>query len=374
MRLTFLADKDIPFLDDFMPDGISVVRFDPLEPWEKIEESIRNSCTAILIRTVSPINSKHFNPDLFPKLSCIGTASAGYDHVDTDFLSSNGIHFFDAGGANAQAVGEYVASVIVQWSIDYSKQLDSIIVGLIGAGHTGSKAGSILKELGCKVVYHDPPKERRDPSFISADIRSILACDVISFHVPYDLKSAFPTRYWLDAQKLESFQGKLVINAARGGVIDEYALLNWYRSNKIDRRFVLDVWENEPELKFEMAKTAWLATPHIAGYSSQSKRNTTRMVLKSVCNFLNVSNYIPDSCVSMMNMDAYENWHPLFELSDRLKGGLTEDSFANATHFRALRQHSKLRNEFKFTPIGKFEKLFAFPKVQLLINVCGGPI
>lgn len=374
MEVTFLVDKDIPFLADFMPIGIKSITFDPLKAWEMIDETARVSVTAVVIRTVSRIDETHFDPTLFPNLKCIGTASAGFDHVDTEFLSSHGIQFFDAGGANAQAVAEYVASIVVQWCIDFSRTPKSISVGIVGSGHTGSRVGTILSALGCKIVYNDPPKSMREPDFTSESTKSILDCDVITFHVPYLTVTEYPTRYWLDREKLTSFRGNLVINAARGGVIQESEVLNWQQENPNVRRFVLDVWENEPRFDPVMATSAWIATPHIAGYSTQSKRNATRMILKKLCTYLEITNYIPDSCTNMMHLDAYKSWHPLFELSDRLKNSTTDNPESNAESFRILRQHSILRNEFKFTPIGRFNKLAEFPLVQELIKVCGGPL
>jgi erythronate-4-phosphate dehydrogenase len=214
----------------------------------------------------------------------------------------------------------------------------------------------------------------RDPSFSSNSIEEILTCDVISFHVPLDEQSAYPTKFWLDDHKLKKFNGMLVINASRGGIVHEDALLSWKNELPQQRRFVLDVWEKEPFLNRQIAENAWIATPHIAGYSIQSKRNATRMVLKSMCSFFEYPNSIADSCTNFMNLTAYQSWHPLFELSEQLKQGLTEDSEANARHFRSLRQHSKLRNEFKFTTAGSFEMLSELPKVQELIKACGGPL
>ncbi len=374
MSSCVLVDKDIPFLDDFIPDKIKLIRFDPLKKWESIPSEVRNSCNALIVRTVSRIDAQNFNVSHFPVLKFIGTASAGHDHIDVKYLQSNGIWFADSGGANAQAVGEYVASVIVQWTLDTGKSFEDCTVGVVGYGHTGSKAGSILSQLGCKIIPHDPPKAEKDSAFKSSTVKEVLNCDVITFHVPYTNSTEYPTRYWLDEARFANFKGELIINAARGGVVNETALVNWYKQSPESRRFVLDVWENEPHLDEYVPKLAWISTPHIAGYSIQSKRNATRMILKSMCTFLSIPNTISDSCTNLMNIDSYQGWHPLFELSDKLKQGLLNNRELNASLFRNLRQHSKLRNEFKFTTSGKFTKLSDNPKVQRLIKVCGGPL
>lgn len=373
MNRCILVDKDIPFLDDFIPESVKLVRFDPLKDWTVIPKETRDSCRAILVRTVSKIDAHHFDVCLFPILQFVGTASAGYDHVDVEYLQSHGIHFSDAGGANAQAVGEYVASVIVQWSLVSGHSLDGCSIGVVGYGHTGSAVGTILSKLGCKIIAHDPPKVLREALFKSSAIDEVLKCDVITFHVPLTEKSEFPTRYWMDEDKLSRFSGHLLINAARGGIVSERSLVDWVKKDS-NKRFVLDVWENEPYLDKNVADHAWISTPHIAGYSIQSKRNATRMVLKSMCEYFKIPNTIAESCSSFLNLNVYQSWHPLFELSETLKQGLTEDLDKNATHFRHLRQHSKLRNEFRFVTVGKFERLIDYPLVQKLINVCGGPL
>lgn len=374
MNRCVLVDKNIPFLDEFTPEGVKLFRFDPEDDWSLISTEFRKECEALIVRTVSRIDKDHFDIGLFPSLKFVGTASAGYDHIDVAYLKSNGIDFSDAGGANAQAVGEYVASVIVQWSIETGKPLEDCSIGIVGFGHTGSAVGSIMGDFGCKIIPHDPPKALREDAFKSYSLDDVLHCDVITFHVPLNNNPNYPTYYWMGTGKFKLFQGSLIINAARGGVVEESALLDWFNGDSHNRRFVLDVWENEPRLNKLVAELAWISTPHIAGYSIQSKRNATRMIMKSMCNYLQIPNMIGDSCTSFLNLNQYQNWHPLFELSDSLKQGLTDDLSQNASHFRFLRQHSKLRNEFRFVTPGKFEKLVDFPRIQKLIKICGGPL
>lgn len=374
MNRYVLADKDIPFMDDFIPEGVKLLRFDPLAGWDAIPTDVRNNCDALLVRTVSKIDAQYFDVRLFPHLKFVGTASAGFDHIDVDYLNSHGIEFADAGGANAQAVGEYVASVIVQWSLETGKPLQECMIGVVGFGHTGSTVGTIMAKMGSKIIPHDPPKALIQDTLTSYSIDDILQCDIITFHVPFTTNSMYPTKYWMDSQKFNRFKGSLIINASRGGVVNESALLDWLNEDLSNRRFVLDVWENEPNLNREVASQAWISTPHIAGYSIQSKRNATRLAVQKICTCLEIPNRITDSCTDFLHLNQYQSWHPLFELSDSLKEGLTDDVTQNASHFRKLRQHSKLRNEFRFVTPGKFDKFSEYPLIQKLITICGGPL
>lgn len=374
MNRCVLVDKNIPFLDEFTPEDVKLFRFDPEDDWSSISTEFRKECEALIVRTVSRIDEDHFDIGLFPSLKFVGTASAGYDHIDVEYLNSHGIHFAEAGGANAQAVGEYVASVIVQWSIETGTSLQDCSLGIVGFGHTGSTVGTIMDKFGCNIIPHDPPKALQQETFKSYTIDEVLQCDVITFHVPLTSTSHYPTTYWMDANKLNQFVGNLIINAARGGVVDERALLNWFNGDTKNRRYVLDVWENEPNINRSIADSAWISTPHIAGYSIQSKRNATRMVMDSMCAYFQIPKIIGDSCTSFLQLNQYQSWHPLFELSDSLKRGLTDDLSQNVSHFRNLRQHSKLRNEYRFVTPGKFEKFEDLPLIQKLIRICGGPL
>jgi erythronate-4-phosphate dehydrogenase len=160
--------------------------------------------------------------------------------------------------------------------------------GIIGAGHTGRAAEQLLTRLSVRCVRYDPPKAEIEPGFQSSTLDEVLDCDILTFHTPLTNTGPWPTYHWLDSDKLKSRTYQLIINASRGGVVDEQALLNSYQKDKV-RSFVLDVWENEPVFSDRTAEAAFLSTPHIAGYSIQAKQKATRMVMQSLCEFFNIS-------------------------------------------------------------------------------------
>src|SRR5699024_4608098 len=94
-------------------------------------------------------------------------------------------------------------------------------------------------------------------------------------------------------EKLDEHKFKLVINASRGGVIDEQALINAYQ-NKTVENFVLDVWEDEPFFSDETARRTYIKTPHIAGYSFQAKQNASRMIAEAFVGYFKLGNNIPE--------------------------------------------------------------------------------
>lgn len=274
--IRLLADRHI--LLDLTPLGqrLEVSLYDPVEG---IPANV-DEFDALLVRTVTPVNETTLpgNPG---RLSFIGSATAGLDHVDQPWLERQGITFANSPGCNAVAVGEYVATSVVIWSLETATQLDGLTAGVVGAGHAGSAAGERLERLGLETVYYDPPREERDPAFRSSTLEEVLSCDLLTFHTPLTNDGPHPTRHWLDHDKLEIHPYKLVINAARGGIIDELALLEAKRGNQV-QNYVLDVWENEPLFDDILLANALIRTPHIAGYSLQAKRRASIMVLESL--------------------------------------------------------------------------------------------
>src|SRR5690554_755613 len=98
-------------------------------------------------------------------------------------------------------------------------------IGVIGAGNAGSAVIQLIENFGWDYAAYDPPRAEIDPDFSSSALEEILQCDILTFHVPLTINDPYPTFHWLDKNKLENRDFKLIINASRGGVVDEKALL-----------------------------------------------------------------------------------------------------------------------------------------------------
>lgn len=275
--INVLADQYLVELESLLPDRVRLRTFDPAGGWPEGELD----ADALLTRTVLPVDRPALRR-FTSRLDFVGTASAGTDHVDLPALSERGVAFADAGGSNARSVAEYVATALVWWAEAHRLSLAGLTVGVVGAGHTGGAAAELLATCGVgEVRRYDPPRAERDPNFESCTLGEVLGCEVITFHVPLTDGGDWPTRGWLDAGALGRFGGSLVINASRGGVVDEQALLAWGRGPS--RRFVIDTWEGEPAFSERAARSAFLATPHIAGYAKQAKLKASLMVVQAMC-------------------------------------------------------------------------------------------
>lgn len=362
--MRILADQYLHGLEKWIPSSICLDRF---QPSDGLPES-KTDYDALLIRTVTPINCRTLQKA--GRLKFIGTATAGFDHVDRDFLKESGIHFAFAAGCNANAVGLYISTSIMRWALLKEIHLDNIQVGIVGCGHTGGKVKVHLNSLGISSVEYDPPKKLREPEFHSASVEELLKCDILTFHTPLtsgpDVE--YPTKHMCSNEWLN--RGfRLVINAARGGVVDEGALLDSKKKGRVED-FILDVWEGEPLFSDQAATQAFIATPHIAGYSVESKLRASKMVVDQMLHFFqlktdrSIAGDQPLEDVDKAGTDSPQRIASLFHntgfraVADQLwKGSNIEfydrelrkicgkDDTVKAKLFAALRSETELRSE-----------------------------
>ena len=136
----------------------------------------------------------------------------------------------------------------------------------------------------------------------------------------------------------------IIINAARGGVVDERELHKAYINGRISA-YILDTWENEPHIAIDVMNDAFIATPHIAGYSADGKCNATKMALKATCDFFGIKpefNIMPPLLPNNMVLEGNKEeqklqlYNPCID-NDRLK--------MHPENFEKLRSNYPLRRE-----------------------------
>jgi erythronate-4-phosphate dehydrogenase len=207
------------------------------------------------------------------KIKFVGSATIGTDHIDLDYLRQEAVQFAHAPGCNAEAVVQYDLSVICRLMPEWQSKT----VGIIGCGNVGGRLYSKLCELNVDCLVYDP---FLSPTAIAdlAELDRVLGCDIICLHTPLTRSGPFPTYHLLDASRLAAIgPDALIINAGRGEVVDNRALLELFQ-NGAEFKVALDVWENEPGIDTGLMGFVSLATPHIAGYSLEGKVNGTEMV------------------------------------------------------------------------------------------------
>ena len=213
-------------------------------------------------------------------IKLIGSATAGIDHIDTDYLKKNYIKWFYAPGCNASSVVNYVMSSIC-FLRDKGIFDSTSSVGIIGYGNIGKKLKKALDYFSIENLIYDP--------FLNfeflVDIEQIKNCNLITLHVPMTYKTEFPTYNMIDKFFLDDIQGKTLINTSRGGVVDESELIKLQNIN-----YISDVWTDEPCPSNEVIEYALLATPHVAGHSTNGKINGTIMLIDFLQNHIEINN------------------------------------------------------------------------------------
>ena len=223
------------------------------------------------------------------KVKFIATATIGFDHIDTVFCDENNIKWTNAPGCNSGSVMQYIASALVQLSNKYNFSFSEKTIGIVGVGNVGSKVARLASLLGMKVLLNDPPRKRKEGKKDFVSLKTIQdKADIISFHVPLNLKGKDKTFHLFDNDFLSKTKdGSIIINSSRGEVVSTDTLKKGLISKKV-KAAVIDVWENEPNIDLELLKQVDIATPHIAGYSADGKANGTAMSVQALSRHFNL--------------------------------------------------------------------------------------
>ncbi|MGL4711570.1 MAG: 4-phosphoerythronate dehydrogenase, partial [Shewanella sp.] len=310
----------------------------------------------LLVRSVTKVNAELLNTN--HKLKFVGSATIGTDHVDLAYLAERNIPFSNAPGCNATAVGEFAFIAMLELAQRFDSPLKGKIVGIVGAGNTGTATAKCLQAYGITVLLNDPIKEKQgDPrSFVS--LETIMAqADIISLHVPITRTGEHKTQHLFDEARLTALKANTwLVNCCRGDVIDNKALVRVKRQRD-DLKLVLDVWEGEPTPMPELVPLAEFATPHIAGYSLEGKARGTFMLYQKLCQLLNIAadksllDLLPSFNIKAVELAIAPNEKALLQLA-RVVYDLRDDdkmfrnTFLNENGFDTMRKNHQHRREF----------------------------
>lgn len=342
---TILIDKEIPFVDEYFGRQFNLSYYDA----NSLKDYNLNNVDALVVRSISKVNAQLI-PDNAKRLCFVATASSGYDHIDTAFLASRGIQWRNAGGCNAISVAEYFISVI---ALAYQKKIFSIesghlTCGVIGVGHVGKRVQQYGQVIGMHMIVNDPFRAESESDFAQSHspLSDFTACDIVTIHTPLTITGRYPTYHILNEEFLNTLKPHcLILNAARGEVLDT----SYLNVNPRDHRFVLDTFPNEPKIDTHLQQSCFLATPHIAGHASESKRRTTQLCYESTCDFFKID-ILPPSMSDPVKMiiefdDRTVSWQDVV-----LKAYNPESCHQllnnNPTNFQLLRNTYSGRHEF----------------------------
>lgn len=285
--MKILVDENMPYAVELF-SRLGTVQAVPGRP---IPQDALHDADALMVRSVTKVNEALLagKPVKF-----VGTATAGTDHVDDAWLLQQGIGFSAAPGCNAIAVVEYVFSALLILAQRDGFQLRDKTVGIIGVGNVGSRLNDRLRALGVRTLLCDPPRaDRGDKGEFSTLEQLMEEADVLTFHTPLNMSGPYATHHIVDAGLLARLpSGRILINACRGEVVDNAALLDALNGPK-KLTAVLDVWEPEPELSLALLAKVAIGTAHIAGYSLEGKARGTTQVFEAFSQFIGEPQKVP---------------------------------------------------------------------------------
>ena len=274
------------------------------------------------------------------RVRLIVTATIGYDHLDTDYLREAGIEWTNCPGCNATSVAQYVRNSLLTLEHQGLVSLQEATLGIIGYGHVGRAVYEAMCPYVKEIQVNDPPLyENEELRMKNEELKALCpsntnsgsslstlhfslnevatSCDIITLHTPLTFDGPCPTHHLAGEPFLQHLTHRpILINAARGGVVDEAALLKALDTGQV-RAAIIDTWEGEPDINRALLERAAIATPHIAGYSADGKANATRMTLEAVARWMGRSEHFsilpPEAAPTRtaLNYDPTEDSLPL---------------------------------------------------------------
>lgn len=222
-----------------------------------------------------------------PNLKFVGKYGVGLDKIDLNAMEKNNIKLGWTPGVNSTSVAELTLAMALcivrkipasqevvakgDWKQVIGKQLSSLNVGIIGYGHVGKKVADRMNAFGCNVYAHDIEDYNDmmlDKSVTPVSLQTLFKeCDLVSIHVPHN-KS---THHLVSIDLISTMKaGSYIICTARGGIIDEDALLEALNSGQITAA-ALDVFEVEPPISTPLINNdKVLVTSHIGGSTEEA--------------------------------------------------------------------------------------------------------
>ena len=268
--MKIVIDKAIPFLEGVFEPYAEVL----YREGRAISATDVRDAEALIVRTRTRCDASLLEGS---SVRLIATATIGFDHIDMNWCRTHGIIVTTAAGCNARGVLQWVAATLALMARQEGFSPAERTLGIVGVGNVGRLVKEYAEAWGFKVLCCDPPREAREHlGFLSLE-EVVAQSDILTLHVPLNPK----THHMITPKSIAALRrGATIINASRGEVVATQALL------REDLRCAVDVWENEPDIDARLLEKAFVATPHIAGYSLQGKANASAMSVRAVASFL----------------------------------------------------------------------------------------
>jgi (S)-sulfolactate dehydrogenase len=246
-----------------------------------------------------------------PRLRVVGRLGVGLDNIDLPACRKRNIAVFPATGANARSVAEYVicTSLMLMRPAAYTnsarvasgewpqkearggRELEGKTMGMVAMGATAQAVARIAGCMGMRLLGYDPLRPADDPVFAELGVKRVsleellAQSDIVTLHVPLTQE----TRGLMNRERISLMKkGAILINSARGGIVDAAALIEALREGRLGAA-ANDVYEQEPLPAGSVYKdrpATLLLTPHIAGGTVESTERRGTLVAERVAAYL----------------------------------------------------------------------------------------
>lgn len=327
-----VIDSAIPYIAGVLEPYAEVV----YRAGEQFSSSDVKDADALIIRTRTRCGEALLEGS---SVKLIATATIGFDHIDLQYCASRGIEVVTAAGCNAAGVLQWVAATLALLARTQCWQPDQMRLGIVGVGNVGSLVERYARRWGFEVICCDPPRQEREGGDFVALEELLSQADIVTLHTPLDAT----TRGMINPQTLALMKpSATLINASRGEVAQTEALLS------AEQTLCLDVWEREPNINRELLAKAFVATPHIAGYSAQGKANAAMAVVRAVARrfALPLVEWYPSAVEPVERKDI--TWEDMYQSVERYCNLPSESAILKSrpAEFEALRNNYNYREEY----------------------------
>ena len=258
-----------------------------------------------------------------PRLQYLSVAFTGLDHIDLAYCQQHGITVQNAAGYSTTAVSELAIALMLDLlrrithfdgtirqgegrGMFLGRELKGKTVGVVGTGAIGTAVIRLLNAFGCRVLAYNRSQhdEVKALGATYTDLDTLLRqSDIVTIHIPlWPENRDFASAAFFEKMK----PGAIFINASRGGIVDEKALLA--HRDKLSG-VAIDVWKGEPNISLDLLAAADIATPHIAGYTIVGKINGTTASVRNVARVLDIAplkDFTIEHNYKSYDIDAYD--------------------------------------------------------------------
>jgi len=327
--------------DEVTDEGLALLQADPrisLDIRLGLSREALHACIgaydAIITRSGTTVDKALL--DAATNLKIVARAGVGIDNVDVDYASAKGVIVVNAPYGNTNSAAEHTLALLLsacrhipaanaslkagEWKRAKftGVELKGKVAGVIGLGKVGGRVATRLKAFECEVLGCDPyisAKRGQDLGVRLVDLAELCrSCDLITVHTPLNDE----TRGMIGAEQMALMKaGVILLNVARGGIINEAVLLSALQADKVSLAAV-DVWSEEPPatetLKQLIAQERLVVTPHLGANTQEAQVNVAIDVSKEILAYLDKAPL--ENAVNLPRFDptVLEQMRPYFKL------------------------------------------------------------